>query len=99
MKLPEALKILKEKEAKSLREGYRGDATSYAFKRFTLTFLDSLESLLSQLLKQTMLQNKILLKQKKKREPSNWNLLVGEYLRQGKTIQEAAEEYQRRKAE
>lgn len=96
MKLDQVLKTLKKLEEGSLKKDHYGDATNYAFKRFTLTFLNSFESLLSQLLKQTMLQNKIL--QKKKKEPSNWNLLVGEYLRNGKTIQEAAEEWKKRRA-
>jgi len=50
--------------------------------------LEAIESLLYQLTKQTMRMNTILLK-KGKRNPSPYQLKVGRFLKEGKTIQEA----------
>ena len=54
---------------------------------FTATKIANIESILSQLLKQTMRQNQLL--QKRKRHPSPYQLKVGSFLKEGKTIQEA----------
>lgn len=82
MKLDTALKIFKEKEAKRLREGYRGDAATYAFYRYTLMFL------------QEIAEGKK--KERKKRKSTAWNLFVGKYLRSGQTIQDAARDWKKK---
>lgn len=76
MKLNEVLKMLKEQEARSLKKGYRGDATNYAFKRYALILLNEIAG--------------------KKRKPSAWNLFVGKYLKQGKTVKDAAEDWKKK---
>ena len=81
MRFDNVLKTLKEFEAKSQREGYRGDATSYAFKRYVLI-------LLSKLVEQ---------KKGKKRRTTAWQRFVGEYWRQGKTIEQASEDWKKKK--
>ncbi len=35
---------------------------------------------------------------KKKREPSEWSMFLGKYLKEGKTIQEASEDWKKKKA-
>lgn len=82
MKIDTALKIFKEKESKSLREGYRGDAAHYAFQRYVLELLIKIAGEE---------------KKRKKRKPSAWNLFVGNYLREGKTIKQAAEDWKKKK--
>lgn len=42
LKFNDVLTILKRKEQKALKDGYLGDASSYAFKRYTLIFLERL---------------------------------------------------------
>ena len=56
---------------------------------FTATKVELIEALLSQLLKQTIRQNSILSRQKRKRHPTPYQLKVGRFLKEGKSIQEA----------
>ena len=85
MRINKVLETLREKEAENLKQGYRGDASQYAFFRYTLMLLTDIANSLK---KQ---------KTKKRRKPTNWNLFAGEYLRQGKTIQEAAKDWKKKK--
>ena len=55
---------------------------------FAATKLEAIESLLYQLTKQTMRMNSLLLK-RAKRNPTPYQLKVGRFLKEGKTIQEA----------
>lgn len=75
MRTDTVFKILKEKEAKSLREGYRGDAAHAAWQRHVLELLIIIAG-----------QER----KKKKRKPSAWNVFVGRYLREGKTLKQAS---------
>lgn len=70
MKLNKVLEVLKILEEKSLKKGYRGDATSYAFQRHTLILLNEIAK-------------------GKKRKPSKYSLKVGQFMKEGKSIQEA----------
>lgn len=78
MRIDTVIKILKEKEAKSLREGYRGDAAHAAWQRHVLDLL-------------VVIADKA--KKKKKRKPTAWNLFAGKYLREGRTLKQASEDY------
>jgi len=78
MKMDTVIKILKEKEAKSLREGYRGDAAHAAWQRYVLELLVVIAGTS---------------KTKRKRKPTAWNLFAGKYLREGKTLKQASEDY------
>ena len=73
MRYDNVLKTLKEAETHKLKEGYSWDAARYAFFRYALMFLSEIAESVKG-------------KKRKKRKPTNWNLFVGEYLRQGKTI-------------
>ena len=78
------------KEFGNIKSGTAGDVNFCASASlFAATKIDYIESLLSQLLKQTMRQNQILLKQKRKRHPTPYQLKVGQFLKEGKSIQEA----------
>lgn len=73
----------------SINSGVCGDVNFCASAGlFTAMKIDQLESILSQLLKQTMRQNQILLKQRK-RNPTPYSLKIGRFLKEGKSIQEA----------
>jgi hypothetical protein len=78
MRTDTVFKILKEKEARSLREGYRGDAAHSAWQRHVLELLIIIAG-----------QEK----KKKKRKPSAWNVFVGRYLREGKTLKQASADW------
>ena len=82
MRMETVIKILKEKEAKSLREGYRGDAAHAAWQRYVLELLIIISSES---------------KKKRKRKPTAWNLFAGKYLREGKTLKQASDDYKARK--
>lgn len=69
--------------------GYGGDINFCATANlFIAEKLGRIESLLYQLTMQTMRTNKLLLK-KNKRNPTPYQLKVGRFLKEGKTIQEA----------
>lgn len=67
LELNEVIKILEEKEKRSRKEGYLGDASSYAFKRYTLL-------LLSKIAKR---------KVGKKRKPSEYNKFFAKKVKEG----------------
>lgn len=73
----------------SINSGTCGDVNFCASAGlFNAMKIDQIHSILSQLLKQTMRQNAILLK-KGKRNPTPYSLKVGRFLKEGKSIQEA----------
>jgi len=82
MRMDTVIKILKEKEAKSLREGYRGDAAHAAWQRYVLELLVVIADAS---------------KKKRRRKPTAWNLFAGKYLREGKTLKQASEDYKAKK--
>lgn len=76
----------------SVDSGTSGDVNFCASAGlFNAMRIDQIHSILSQLLKQTMRQNDILLKQRKKRNPTPYQMKVGQFLKEGKSIQEAHE--------
>jgi len=78
-----------KKEFNEIKSGTAGDVNfcaSAAF--FAAAKLEAIESLLYQLTKQTMRMNALLSK-KGKRDPTPYQLKVGRFLKEGKTIQEA----------
>jgi len=78
-----------KKEFNEIESGTAGDVNFCASAAlFIGTKLEAIESFLYQLTKQTMRMNTILLK-KGKRNPSPYQLKVGRFLKEGKTIQEA----------
>lgn len=71
-----------------IKSGTAGDVNFCASAGlFTATKVANMESILSQLLKQVMRQNQLL--QKRKRHPTPYQLKVGRFLKEGKSIQEA----------
>ena len=73
----------------SVDSGTSGDVNFCASAAlFNAMRIDQIYSILSQLLKQTMRQNQILLKAKK-RNPTLYQMKVGRFLKEGKSIQEA----------
>ena len=73
-----------------IKNGTAGDVNFCASAAlYSATKIEHIESILDQLLKQTMRQNQILLKQKRKRHPTPYQLKVGYFLKEGKSIQEA----------
>ena len=80
MKLPDVLKKLKQMEAKSLREGYAGDAARTAAQRHMLILLSEIAGKMK----------------RKKRRISAWNVFVSDYLKRGKSIKEAAEDWKKK---
>lgn len=73
----------------SINSGVSGDTNFCASASlFTAMKLDQIHSILDQLLKQTMRQNSILLKGKR-RNPTPYQLKVGRFLKEGNTLQEA----------
>lgn len=92
MKLDTVLKILKERETKRLREGYRGDAATYGFYRHALMFLQEVAESMQEV------AESVKGKKRKKREPTNWNLFAAKYLREKKSIQDAARDWKKLKS-
>lgn len=84
MNLKETIKSLESREARSKRDRYFGDASERAFRRHVLILL-------------SRIADNVEVKKKKKKKPSQWNRFVGEYLRKGKTIQEAARDWEKKK--
>ena len=80
MNLPNVLTRLKRMEERSEREGYGGDAARIAAQRHTLILLNEIAGKMT----------------KKKRTISAWNVFVSEYLKSGKTIKEAAEDWKKK---
>lgn len=86
MRLNKVLEILKEAELGKLKEGYSWNAAQYGFMRYALLFLQEIaESVKAK-------------SRKNKRKSSAWNLFASKYLREGKTIQEAAKDWNKLKA-
>ena len=78
-----------KKEFNGIKSGTAGDVNFCASAAlFAGAKLEAIESLLYQLTKQTMRTNTLLLK-KAKRDPTPYQLKVGRFLKEGKTIQEA----------
>jgi len=77
------------KEFNEIHSGTAGDVNFCASAAlFAGTKLEAIESLLYQLTKQTIRMNTLLSK-KGKRDPTPYQLKVGRFLKEGKTIQEA----------
>jgi len=79
-----------EKKYESLAQGYYAPGIYFNCETtlFIAEKLEAIESLLYQLTKQTMRMNTLLLK-RGKRNPSPYQLKIGRFLKEGKTIQEA----------
>ena len=77
------------KEFNEIKSGTAGDVNFCASAAlFVADKLGAIESLLYQLTKQTMRTNTLLIK-RAKRNPTPYQLKVGRFLKEGKTIQEA----------
>lgn len=83
MKLNTVIKTLAEFEEGSRRKGFGGDAINSAFKRYVLILLQEIAESAKG-------------KMRKKRKPSAWNLFVAKYLREGRSIQDAAKDWKKR---
>ena len=89
MKKQVTFKDLKKVYDNTNKIGYGGNIAFCAKANlFIAGTLERIESLLYQLTMQTMRTNKLLLK-KGKRNPTPYQLKVGRFLKEGKTIQEA----------